>query len=159
MSEAKPLAGRQAFVLGAIGPLGRRIAVALAEAGATVSTTTLTEDPGEQFQANSTLNEMWALGRAGAAFNVDEAGQEELRTAVERAGENAILVATPEAAGAAWVRDLAESSEGGRLLCIRASGDGWAIEVAGGSESAEDEGELAALVVRRAAATLPAPLA
>ena len=65
------LTGRHALVTGATGPLGRGLAVALAEAGADVSVTTLNDDGDEETAANSILNECWATGRKGVARRLD----------------------------------------------------------------------------------------
>ena len=65
------LAGRSALVTAAVGPLGRVLAVGLAEAGLHVSVTTLTGAREEEFQANSILNECWSLGRRGGAHAPD----------------------------------------------------------------------------------------
>ena len=65
------LSGKHALVTGATGPLGRALAVALADAGADVSVTTLSDDAGEETEANSILNECWSLGRKGEAKRVD----------------------------------------------------------------------------------------
>jgi hypothetical protein len=62
------LAERNALVLGVERPAGRRVAVALAEAGANVAVVTLSEDTQAEFAANSTANEFWALGRKGIAL-------------------------------------------------------------------------------------------
>lgn len=65
------LTGRHALVTGATGPLGRALAVALAEAGANVSVTTTNDSAEEETQANSILNECWSIGRKGEARRVD----------------------------------------------------------------------------------------
>lgn len=56
------LTGKHALVTGATGALGRALAVALAEAGATVSVTTVSADRAEEVESNSILNECWAAG-------------------------------------------------------------------------------------------------
>ena len=56
------LTGKHALVTGATGALGRALAVGLAEAGATVSVTTVTTDSAEEVESNSILNECWAAG-------------------------------------------------------------------------------------------------
>ncbi|MBM4409917.1 MAG: SDR family oxidoreductase [Chloroflexi bacterium] len=56
------LTGTHSLVTGATGALGRALAVALAEAGATVSVTTVSTDRAEEVEANSILNECWAAG-------------------------------------------------------------------------------------------------
>ncbi len=65
------LAGKHALVTAATGPLARSLAVALAEAGADVSVTTLHDDAGEAVQANSILNECWSIGRRGQARRLE----------------------------------------------------------------------------------------
>jgi NAD(P)-dependent dehydrogenase (short-subunit alcohol dehydrogenase family) len=65
------LSGKHALVTGATGALGRALAVALGEAGADVSVTTLADNADEETQANSILNECWSLGRKGDAKRVD----------------------------------------------------------------------------------------
>ncbi len=76
------LAGRHALVTGATGPLGRAIAVALAEAGASVSVTTLRHDRAEEVEANSILNECWSAGSKGAAKTLDLTNPAEVQAAV-----------------------------------------------------------------------------
>jgi NAD(P)-dependent dehydrogenase (short-subunit alcohol dehydrogenase family) len=65
------LTGKHALVTGATGPLQRALAVALADAGANVSLTTLHADKDEELQANSILNECWSFGRTGEVKTVD----------------------------------------------------------------------------------------
>jgi NAD(P)-dependent dehydrogenase (short-subunit alcohol dehydrogenase family) len=69
--SAQRLAGRNALVLGVERPLGRRVAVALAEAGANVAVVTVSEDTQAEFAANSTANEFWAIGVKGIALTSD----------------------------------------------------------------------------------------
>ena len=61
------LSGRNAIVTGAVGPLGRALATALAEVGANVSVTTTHDSAEEETAANSILNECWSHGRKGIA--------------------------------------------------------------------------------------------
>ena len=65
------LSGRHALVTGATGPLGRALAVALAEAGADVSLTTLGDDAGEESAAQSIAEAVTTLGRRAAVRRVD----------------------------------------------------------------------------------------
>jgi NAD(P)-dependent dehydrogenase (short-subunit alcohol dehydrogenase family) len=51
--------------------VGRKAAVALAEAGANVAVVTISMDTKAEFAANSTANEFWALGRKGIALTSD----------------------------------------------------------------------------------------
>jgi NAD(P)-dependent dehydrogenase (short-subunit alcohol dehydrogenase family) len=64
------LSGKHALVTGAVGPLQRALAVALAEAGADVSLTTTNAEMAEEVQANSILNECWSIGRRGEALTL-----------------------------------------------------------------------------------------
>ncbi|HZP57884.1 MAG TPA: SDR family NAD(P)-dependent oxidoreductase [Dehalococcoidia bacterium] len=68
---AGELTGRNALVLGAERPLGRRAAVALGEAGADVACVTLSEDTKAEFAVNSAANEFWAMGRKAIALTSD----------------------------------------------------------------------------------------
>ena len=65
------LSGRHALVTGATGPLGRALAVALAEAGAAVSVTTANDSAEEETAANSISEAITALGRRGGVRRVD----------------------------------------------------------------------------------------
>jgi NAD(P)-dependent dehydrogenase (short-subunit alcohol dehydrogenase family) len=70
---AQPLAGRSALLLGVERALGRKAAVALAEAGADVAVVTLSEATEAEFAANSVANELWAIGRKAIALTSDGA--------------------------------------------------------------------------------------
>ncbi len=59
---AGPLSGRRVFFLGAEGPHGRRIAVALGEAGAALDLVSLSCSRDAEFALNSIANEFWAFG-------------------------------------------------------------------------------------------------
>ena len=76
------LSGKHALVTGAVGPLGRALAVALAEAGADVSVTTLNDSAEEETRAHSILNECWAVGRKGEARRVDLTSADAVAAAV-----------------------------------------------------------------------------
>jgi NAD(P)-dependent dehydrogenase (short-subunit alcohol dehydrogenase family) len=79
------LQGKRALVVGGETALGRAIAVGLAEAGADVAVASLSRDTKAEFAINSALNELWALGRRGAALAIDARSVVELRAAVARA--------------------------------------------------------------------------
>ena len=70
---SQPLTGRNALLLGVERPLGRKAAVALAEAGANVAVVTLSEATEAEFAANSVANELWAIGRKAIALTSDGA--------------------------------------------------------------------------------------
>ena len=95
------LAGRSALVAGAAGPVGRALAVGLAEAGLHVSVTTLTGAREEEFLANSILNECWSLGRRGGAYAVDLASPAAVESALDaaeaEAGPLSVLVNAAQA--------------------------------------------------------------
>ncbi len=78
------LKGKHALVTGATGPLARAAAVALAEAGATVSVTTLRRNQRDEVEANSILNECWAAGsQSGQAKTVDLSDYAAVEAAIE----------------------------------------------------------------------------
>ncbi len=65
------LSGRHALVTGAIGSLGSSLALALAEAGADVSITTLRDDAEEEAAATAISSAVRELGRNGSICRVD----------------------------------------------------------------------------------------
>lgn len=67
----KPLSGRRVLFLGAEGPHGRRIAVALGEAGAAVELTSLSCGKQAEFALASIANEFWAFGGTAAVRPAD----------------------------------------------------------------------------------------
>ena len=71
-------------VCGAGRPLGRAIALALAEAGADVALTGLTASDEDHFQVNSAANEVWQLGRRNLALQVDLTDAAAVEAAVSR---------------------------------------------------------------------------
>lgn len=106
------LKGKHALVTGATGPLTRAAAVALAEAGATVSLTTLDATQQDEVAANSILNECWSAGsQNGQVKTVDlsnfgavEAAVDSLETMV---GQIDILV---NASHSANIKPVLEST-------------------------------------------------
>ncbi|MBM3139891.1 MAG: SDR family oxidoreductase [Chloroflexi bacterium] len=117
------LSGKHALVTGATGPLQRALAVALADAGANVSVTTLHDAQAEEVQANSILNECWSFGRRGEARRLDltDAGAVEravdelersvgpfdiLVNGVHEANVKPVVETTP----AEWERELARNA-------------------------------------------------
>lgn len=76
------LSGRHALVTGATTPMARALAMALAEAGADVSLTTLHNDPAETGEAREVLADCLALGRRGAVHQVDLTDPEAVEAAV-----------------------------------------------------------------------------
>jgi len=137
------LTGQHAVVAGAVGPAGRALAMALAEAGARVSATTLTRDPAEEPAAHSILNECWTLGRDGKALTLDLTDAGAVGTAfgaLERevapidilvnAGHAATLKPALEVSIEEWRRELDRNVTGafvtaqaaGRLMLARGHG-------------------------------------
>lgn len=80
-----PLAGRKVALLGAEGPLGRPVAVALAQAGAKVPVLSLSTEQKADFAVHSVENELWALERAGGAWAVDASDAAAVTAALRRA--------------------------------------------------------------------------
>ena len=79
------LHGKRVLVVGGETALGRALAVGLAEAGADVALASLSRDTKAEFAVNSTLNELWALGRQGSALAIDASDAAQARDAVARA--------------------------------------------------------------------------
>ncbi len=79
------LSGKTALVIGAAGPVGRALAVAMAEAGADVAVSTTTRSQQEEVAANSCANEVWALKRKGFAAAIDAASESDVDKLIQRA--------------------------------------------------------------------------
>ncbi len=77
--------GKRVLVIGGETPVGRALAVGLAEASADVAISSLTNDTHAEFAINSALNELWALGRRGLALAIDASDAAQVRDAVVRA--------------------------------------------------------------------------
>ena len=69
--EGFKLDGLVAVVIGAGTHAGRACAVALAEAGADLALSTLSETDEDDYAVNSTANEVWAIGRRHLALKID----------------------------------------------------------------------------------------
>jgi len=124
VSDALPLAGRVALIAGAAGPLGRAIAVALAEAGAELVLTTSTRADAEEFAINSIGNELWALDRRYLALVVDlddpASIAEALRRSVSELGRLDVVIADAGSSARAdrLCRAADEAVDGSRGLMI-----------------------------------------
>jgi len=77
--------GKRILVIGGEAPVGRAIVIGMAEAGANVAIASLTTDTQAEFAINSALNEVWAIGRKGAALPIDATDPTQLRYAIESA--------------------------------------------------------------------------
>jgi NAD(P)-dependent dehydrogenase (short-subunit alcohol dehydrogenase family) len=84
MTSEFSLLDKKALVIGASNPIGRAIAVALAEAGADVALGTTTRAQAEEVLANSCSNEMWALNRKSFALAIDAASESDVNALIER---------------------------------------------------------------------------
>ncbi len=133
--EGFSLRGKATLVIGASGPIGRAIAVALAEAGADVAVSTTTRSQREEAAANSCANEVWALGRKGFAQAIDAASESDVQALVKRAVAELrhldVLVNAhdlpyarpfPEVTPEEWRRVLDVNLTGVYLACRAASG-------------------------------------
>lgn len=133
------LAGRVALIAGAGGPLGRAVAVALAEAGADLALCVSSQHDADIFAMNSIANELWALDRRQLALTIDAADPQSVTAAVERTltdlGRLDLLVTLPPAPdwGMALPAALVDTDSsalagavqqrlGGVLLLCRAAG-------------------------------------
>lgn len=100
-TAASSLRGLHALVAGAGGPLARPAAVALAEAGATVSLFTAADDRAQEVEAQSILNECWSLGRDGEVVRLDATDAGHIAAALDaieaKRGPLAVLVTVPPA--------------------------------------------------------------
>jgi 3-oxoacyl-[acyl-carrier protein] reductase len=81
--EQLSLRGKSALVIGASRPVGRAVAVSLAEAGANVAVSTTTRSRREEVAANSCANEVWALNRKGFAAAIDAAREDDVQSLLE----------------------------------------------------------------------------
>ncbi len=83
-ARAFDLSGRVALVMGAGVPLGRALAVALAEAGAKVAVAGLRGDAEESFHLHSVTNQIWAAGGEALALDVNVTDPADVLSAVEQ---------------------------------------------------------------------------
>jgi 2-deoxy-D-gluconate 3-dehydrogenase len=81
------LDGLVALVIGAGTHAGRACAVALAEAGADVALTTLSESEEDDYAVNSTANEVWAIGRRHLALKIECTDPAALNAACEQVAD------------------------------------------------------------------------
>lgn len=75
---------RTALVVGADRPLGRAIANALAEAGADVALSGLTDRSDEVVQVNSVANQIWSLGRRNIPLDMDARDPTSVEAGIQR---------------------------------------------------------------------------
>jgi NAD(P)-dependent dehydrogenase (short-subunit alcohol dehydrogenase family) len=78
------LEGKAALVIGASRPVGRAVAVALADAGADVAVSTTTRLQSEEVAVNSCANEVRALNRKGFAATIDAASEIDIQSLLKR---------------------------------------------------------------------------
>jgi NAD(P)-dependent dehydrogenase (short-subunit alcohol dehydrogenase family) len=134
MQQQFSLEGKPALVIGASNPIGRAVAVALAEAGADVGVATTTPAHGETVQVNSCANEIWALDRKHFAHTINAADESDVEVVVHRAvsefGRLDILVnahdlpfakPTVETSYEEW-RTVIDTNLGGVFLASKAAG-------------------------------------
>ena len=87
----RPLRGRRVFFLGAEGPHGRRIAVALGEAGAALDLVSLSPGHDAEFALNSIANEFWAFGGTATVRLADLFNSEAMATLAEQCEADTIV--------------------------------------------------------------------
>lgn len=81
------LSGRRALVLGAESPLGQRLALALAEAGADVAAVAAATDPDSAFAVQRLARRIAALGRRSLAQAIDGGNEMALRVMARQVGK------------------------------------------------------------------------
>ena len=79
------LNGKRFLVVGGETALGRALVVGLAEAGADVAIASLSPETKAEFEINSALNELWAMGRHGLALAIDASDAAQVRAAAANA--------------------------------------------------------------------------
>lgn len=132
--DAFDLTGKRALVVGAGGPAGRAIALALGEAGAQVTVSSATTDGDEVLRAKSVQRELTRLGRTSATVATDVtlgAGvQVMVRQVAKDMGGIDILVNAPEL----FLGKAAESTtdvEWSKVIQVNLSGVFYACRAAG----------------------------
>ncbi len=133
--EQISLQGKAALVIGASRPVGRAVAVCLAEAGADVAVSTTTRSQREDVAANSCANEVWALNRKALAATIDGASEADVQSLIERTasefGRLDVLVNAqdlpfakplPEVTPDEWRRVVDVNLTGVYLACRAAAG-------------------------------------
>lgn len=133
--EAFALKNKAALVIGAANPIGRTIALALAEAGANVALTTTLTRPQETAALSLCLTDIRALGRQGNAHTLNAANENEVAAVIQNCVTNLgrldILVnahdlpfAKPaqETMLTEWQQVLAVNLTGPYLACRAAAG-------------------------------------
>lgn len=133
--EQFSLRGKAALVIGASRPVGRAVAVCLAEAGADVAVSTTIRSQREEVAANSCANEVWALNRKGFAATIDAADETDVQSLLERTvselGRLDVLVNAhdlpfakplPEVTPSEWRRVVDVNLTGVYLACRAAVG-------------------------------------
>ncbi|HTE86132.1 MAG TPA: SDR family NAD(P)-dependent oxidoreductase [Dehalococcoidia bacterium] len=128
-----PLTGRKALVIGAGTPVGRAIAVALAEAGADVAVAAATIDGEEVMAARRTKRAVAALGRRTAEYAFDttlgQNVQVSTRQVTKELGGLDLLVNAQDGFVSAAAERMSDS-EWGRSVALNLSGVFFACRAA-----------------------------
>lgn len=138
MTEAEstptPLLGKKALVLGAGTPAGRRIAVALAEAGADVAVASASLDGDEVMACRRTRRAVEALGRRSAEYAFDvtlgQNVQVSTRQVAKELGGLDVLVWAVRAPSEKKAADKITDAEWTRALSVNLSGAFFACRAA-----------------------------
>jgi 3-oxoacyl-[acyl-carrier protein] reductase len=148
-ASAFTLQDRHALVAGVGGALARPAAVALTEAGATVSLLTYADDRTQEVEAQSIANECWSLGRDGAVVRLDSTDPEAVVAAIARVeaqhGPLSVLVTVPQPLAAVSAAEA--SAEDWRSALAAASGAAVPLLTAGKQMVARGEGRLVSVLI------------
>jgi NAD(P)-dependent dehydrogenase (short-subunit alcohol dehydrogenase family) len=129
------LSEKVALVVGATHPIGRALAIALAEAGAHVALTTILRTKEDVDTVHACMNDILSRQRTSSVHSIDAASEQDVQTAVHRTvsqfGRLDILVNTPdlpfakpllEVSFGEWQRVLAVNLTSVYLACHAAAG-------------------------------------
>ena len=147
--EVFSLQDKTALVIGASNPIGRAVAVALAEAGADVAVATTLPSKREEETLQACFAEIRALQRQGFTQKIDTTSEEEVSSLVQRTvaelGRLDILVNAHDLPFAKPLSDVA-LAEWRRVLDVNLTGVYLACRAAGGPMLSQAKGRILNMV-------------
>lgn len=124
-AQAFSLANKSALIIGASNPIGRAIAIALAEAGANTALSTMLPSPREVATVQACGSTIRDMGRDGFAQTINITSENDVNALVERTvselGSLDILVNAPDLPFAKPVRE-SSLAEWNRVLAVNLTG-------------------------------------
>jgi NAD(P)-dependent dehydrogenase (short-subunit alcohol dehydrogenase family) len=134
-----------ALVVGAAHPIGRALAVALAEAGAHVALTTLLRTQEDAAAAHACMNDILSRQRKSSVHSIDAANEQDMQTATQQTvsqfGRLDILVNAPDLPFAKPLLDVS-FSEWQRVLAVNLTSVYLACRAAAGPMLAQKKGRV-----------------